>query len=107
MEASEATEGRCTGNIFEDNYVNNAHYGVYMREADHNRYIGNTFIDTKENEWVDNLGLLWKVSGIDHGDGVTDTNIQFFLSILEELIMGSEGAKGRRSRPHRVVAKSQ
>lgn len=62
MIASEDTGGRCTGNLFQNNYINGATYGVYMSEADANEFLDNTFIDTDENEWIDNEELLWKVS---------------------------------------------
>lgn len=61
-EASADLEGRCTGNIIQENYVSGAERGVDMKETDGNDMIGNTFLDTDGNEWEDNDDLLWKVS---------------------------------------------
>lgn len=72
--ASEDTGGRCTGNLFENNYINGATYGVYMSEADGNMFLNNTFVDTDENEWVDNEELLWKVSA---GNGCASARQMF------------------------------
>lgn len=60
--ASEATEGRCVGNLFQDNYIDTAAIGVNMRETNDNKFIGNTFVGVTENSWVDSNGLLWSVS---------------------------------------------
>ncbi|CAM9164983.1 unnamed protein product [Sphacelaria rigidula] len=65
--ASEDTGGRCTGNLFQNNYINGATYGVYMSEADANEFLDNTFIDTDENEWIDNEELLWKDNNVHDG----------------------------------------
>lgn len=63
IEASAATSGRCTGNLFENNYAETASLGVMMRESRDSMVIGNTFVDTDKNEWEDSDGLLWKVIG--------------------------------------------
>lgn len=55
-------DGRCTGNMIKDNYVDGAATGVYMKSCDENELISNTFVNTDENYWEDNEGLLWKVS---------------------------------------------
>lgn len=60
MEASAYVDGRCTDNTFNNNYINGAAYGVYQSEADSSNYLGNTFVDTGDNEWEDGDDLLWK-----------------------------------------------
>lgn len=61
VEASEATEGRCTDNLFQNNRFEGASLGVNMRETRGTQVIGNTFVDTDDNEWEDSDGLVWKV----------------------------------------------
>ena len=64
IEASSGTSGRCTGNLFKDNYVEGSARGVYMSETRDNMITSNSFIDTDENEFEDSDGLLWTVSGL-------------------------------------------
>lgn len=47
--------------MFQNNYLDTAENGVLMRETNDNIMIGNTFVNTPENEWEDSDGLLWKV----------------------------------------------
>ena len=61
VEASEATEGRCTDNLFQNNHFETSSLGVMMRDTRGTQVIGNTFIDTDKNEWEDSDGLVWKV----------------------------------------------
>lgn len=62
VEASEATDGMCTGNLFENNRVETASLGVKLVDTRDTMMISNTFIDADKNEWVNSDGLLWKVN---------------------------------------------
>ncbi|CAN0177951.1 unnamed protein product, partial [Laminaria digitata] len=64
IEASSGTSGRCTGNLFKNNYIEGSARGVYMSETRDNMITTNTFIDTPDNEFEDSDGLLWNVSGV-------------------------------------------
>lgn len=61
VEASAATNGRCTDNLFQNNRFETSSLGVMMRETRGTQVIGNTFVDTDKNEWEDSDGLVWKV----------------------------------------------
>lgn len=63
VEASAATNGRCTDNLFQNNRFETSSLGVMMRETRGTQVIGNTFVDTDKNEWEDSDGLVWKVRG--------------------------------------------
>ncbi len=63
VEASAATEGRCTGNLFQNNRIETSTLGVMMRDTRDTMMIGNSFTDADKNEWENSDGLLWKVNG--------------------------------------------
>ncbi|CAN0091526.1 unnamed protein product [Ectocarpus sp. 6 AP-2014] len=65
VEASAATDGMCTGNLFQNNYLEGSETGVAMTETRDTMLIGNTFIDTDNNEWKDSDGLVWRDNNID------------------------------------------
>ncbi|CAM9170241.1 unnamed protein product [Scytosiphon promiscuus] len=73
VEASAATSGRCTGNLFENNLFETASIGVMMRETNDNMLIGNTFVDTPKNEWEDSDGLVWKDNDVESDFGMKFT----------------------------------
>ncbi|CAB1118834.1 MEP7d [Ectocarpus sp. CCAP 1310/34] len=65
VEASAATDGMCTGNLFQNNYLERSDTGVSLTETRDTMLIGNTFIDTDNNEWRDSDGLVWRDNDID------------------------------------------
>ncbi|CBJ26769.1 Mannuronan C-5-epimerase [Ectocarpus siliculosus] len=57
--ASAATDGMCTGNLFQNNYLDGASIGVKFSETRDNMLIGNTMVGVEESLIDDSDGLLW------------------------------------------------
>eukprot|EP00903_Cladosiphon_okamuranus_P015200 g14050.t1 len=67
VEASEATDGMCADNLWQNNRFEKSSLGVVMKDTLRTQVIGNTFIDTDKNQWKNSDGLLWKGNEIDSG----------------------------------------
>ncbi|CAN0253971.1 unnamed protein product [Pylaiella littoralis] len=63
--ASAATNGRCTANLFQNNYVEDAALGVNLAQTRDTMVIGNTFVDIGDNKFAGSDGLLWKDNEIE------------------------------------------
>ncbi|CAB1118831.1 MEP7a [Ectocarpus sp. CCAP 1310/34] len=60
--ASAATDGMCTGNLFQNNYLDGASIGVRFAETRDTMVIGNTMVALGGSLIDDSDGLVWSVS---------------------------------------------